>query len=310
MTEEYNPHSDKSPDEIFWWWIEERESIRMKKEEGAMWPWTDDWFLQEYSFTNAWREDDKTTVWFRENVRERLRDDLLAVFKATIAFRWFNRISTGEILQEAGLFDAWDSGEAHRILAHKVPGGPYVTGAYMIRSPMGMSKLEGVCFMIDKCFEHPNFIELVEETEAFDPEQRSVEYTSKSLATIDGLGSFLAYEVATDLLFTTVLESAYDRNAWANPGPGAIRGLNRYHGRPFRGNIREFMAIKQMRKLLKESWDRGVEIHDHKMELRDIEHSLCEFDKYMRVLNDEGPLKALYRNPFERRRLTKGRTHR
>ena len=33
----------------------------------------------------------------------------------------------------------------------------------------------------------------------------------------------------------------------------------------------------------------------HKMEMREIEHSLCEFDKYERVRNGEGKPRGLYR---------------
>jgi hypothetical protein len=33
---------------------------------------------------------------------------------------------------------------------------------------------------------------------------------------------------------------------------------------------------------------------DMKLEMRDIEHSLCEFDKMMRVINQQGRPKQLY----------------
>jgi hypothetical protein len=43
----------------------------------------------------------------------------------------------------------------------------------------------------------------------------------------EGLGPFLAYEIVTDLRFTALLENAPDIMTWANPGPGAKRGITR-----------------------------------------------------------------------------------
>src|SRR3990167_2392900 len=41
--------------------MRERESIRLKKEAGEPWPWTDDEVLRTYKFTNVKRAHDRTT---------------------------------------------------------------------------------------------------------------------------------------------------------------------------------------------------------------------------------------------------------
>jgi len=46
--------------------MEERESIRIKREQGSEWPWTEDEILQQYKFTNVKREHDKTTMKLKE----------------------------------------------------------------------------------------------------------------------------------------------------------------------------------------------------------------------------------------------------
>ena len=43
-----------------------REQIRLYKEAGEPWPWSDDQILNTYKFTNVKREDDRTTRWMRE----------------------------------------------------------------------------------------------------------------------------------------------------------------------------------------------------------------------------------------------------
>ena len=83
------------PIQRFFWWIEERHRIFLSKEAGLpRGKWTDDEILKTYRFTNPFRENDKTTVWFRENMREPLKDSP-EVLMATVIFRWFNLIETG-----------------------------------------------------------------------------------------------------------------------------------------------------------------------------------------------------------------------
>ena len=61
------------PIQRFFWRIEERHRIFLSKEAGLpRGEWTDDEILKTYRFTNPFRENDKTTVWFRENMREPL----------------------------------------------------------------------------------------------------------------------------------------------------------------------------------------------------------------------------------------------
>src|SRR5437868_3600415 len=55
-------------------WVEERERIRVRKESGAPPPWTDDAILATYRFCNVRRENDRVTVWVRENIRERFAE--------------------------------------------------------------------------------------------------------------------------------------------------------------------------------------------------------------------------------------------
>lgn len=51
-------------------WIIEREKIRIKKETGEPFPWTEDPILKAYRFCNVRREDDTVTKWIAENIRK------------------------------------------------------------------------------------------------------------------------------------------------------------------------------------------------------------------------------------------------
>src|SRR4051812_18417786 len=59
-----------TPLETFWWWINERHAIYLRRQAGQPFPWTTDAILQRYRFCNVFRELDTVTVWLRQNWRE------------------------------------------------------------------------------------------------------------------------------------------------------------------------------------------------------------------------------------------------
>ena len=129
------------------YWIEERERIRHLKEEVRQEPpWTMDPILREFKFCQVFREDDRTTRWFRHHIREPLRNDP-EVFMATVAFRFFNLIETGETLLDHNLHIEWDREKAIQEIRKQ---NKWVTGAYIVKSPNRMDKVTGVA----ECVSH------------------------------------------------------------------------------------------------------------------------------------------------------------
>jgi len=119
-------------------------------------------------------------------------------------------------------------------------GSPWVTGAYMIRTPIGMDKLEGVLssfrnlgtqkpkFEIFRSrFVSMGWREVAEHClENREKNPVSLQAVWDWLKNFYGLGAFMAYEIVTDLRHTKLLDRAPDVDLWANPGPGALRGAN------------------------------------------------------------------------------------
>lgn len=248
--------------ERFFAYARERHLIYLKRRAGVMSPWTLDPVMRQYRITNVFRELDKTTVWFRENVRDPMRDKP-EVLLATVLFRWFNTIRTGETIfkQTCLPFDdastgaqasagggetPWEAylrtGSVEPIRdALRAQGAPWVTGAYMIRSPEGMDKLDGILHSFEEFSKgqhliYPDRVQktwrgvaelaLLRREYEEDPGPVSLEDVWKWLKQFYGMGPFLAYEVVTDLRFTALLDRAPDIMTWANPGPGALRGAN------------------------------------------------------------------------------------
>src|SRR5690606_23942233 len=119
-----------------------------------------------------------------------------------------------------------------------------------------------------------------------------------------GWGPFMAYEVVTDLRHTRYLRNAPDIYTWANAGPGAIRGLNRLYGRELGAKPKPEQTNAEMLKLMIElndldepgfnaTFGEPCDVNP-RFEMRDIEHSLCEFDKYERVRLGEGKMRSKY----------------
>jgi hypothetical protein len=278
-----------SSEERFFYWIEERHNMWIRREQKKQpKPWTDDEVLRSFFFTNPYRENDKTTVWFRENIRDPQKNKPEVVFN-TIFFRWFNLISTGEVLLKNGLFEKWTAAKTKKLLRGKQP---MFTGAFMIPAVPGTKKLDHVCNCLKPIWKDRNKL-------AVDMRNsKSMEESHKMLLRYPYMGGFMAYEIITDLRHTKILRNAKDIMTWCNPGPGASRGTARLAGESMKGipaahghkAPKDF--LKTMRKLLKKAnYKLG---HLPPFEMREIEHSLCEWDKYERARLQDGRMKRKY----------------
>lgn len=261
----------------------ERYSIFLKRQAGEQKPWTQDEILRQFKFCNVFREDDATTIWIKENIREPLRDDP-KVFQAMVLARWFNRISTLDVLKDLIVSDAWSTEEA-RARLEKI--SPIFTAAYLIRSPKGMDKLTGVLWSIEQVL--PQVRKKVADLVA---RQHSLEEVTEWLAQMEGLGHFMAYEVVTDLRHTFLLEEAPDIMSWANPGPGCEEGIRRLLGTPAGGRSNMIAVMQEILELSQdpENWPAEYPA----LEMRDVEHVLCEVGKYLKTKAGEGTPKQLF----------------
>lgn len=291
-----------TPTERFLYWIRERHSIHLKREAGKPKPWTDDGVMQTVFFTNPYRENDKTTVWFRNHVREPLHNER-SVLMATVIFRWFNLIRTGETLiggtpENPGenLIMGWNEAKAVARLRKQNKTGPAFTGAYMIKAGNGPPgcKIPNVCESITRVWkERDRLIQLCHD-------DCRLEALWQELKKFQNLGGFMSYEIVCDLRYTDLLENATDVDTWCNPGPGALRGLTRLTGEPLQRNKYNKLIAPKAKDHLKTMQGLLALVRKKlsKMphfELREIEHSLCEWDKYERARLNDGKLKRIYK---------------
>ena len=94
----------EDPVQSFFDYCKKREAVRVKREEGEEYPWSDDPILQKGRFLNVFREDDKVSksiIKFAEPAKE----DLPLLIQALFFSRWCNRDSTIDKLSLDDLAD-------------------------------------------------------------------------------------------------------------------------------------------------------------------------------------------------------------
>jgi hypothetical protein len=297
----------------FFRFARERHRIYLKREAGDPWPWTEDPVLRTGRFTNVFRELDRTTAWFREQPE---------VLLATVIFRWFNRTTTGEALfLQRDLFGGRTAFEqfsadlselrlnsdtlGSAIRHYCGEKGPFITGAYTINTRsagLGLTKLAGVLTLIEMWVGlHQDWRERAADwADPLNSYQSMEEFCAWAASPC--LAGFMTYELACDLRWTALLEKAQDVDTWANVGPGAVRGLNRISCRPASKGLRQGAALDEMRELLRMSrngryWPSKPQDRWPVWGLREVEHTLCEYDKYERVRAGEGKTRGNFKWP-------------
>jgi hypothetical protein len=262
----------------FLYWMEERQRIYLRRQRGQPRPWTDDTILQRYRFCNVYREQDRTTIWIRENWREPYADHPNLWFALCVA-RQINYIDT---LADIGFPEQWQPQQVLETMKRRKERGLKVfTSAYLVggSAPRGMNKIDFmVWYVLD-----PLWTGTRDKLLPWDSHGCTLEEATLFLDKFYGFGKFLAYEVVTDMRHTRYLRNAPDISTWANPGPGAIRGLNRLTGRPLERLPSRKQLIAEMQELLHIAMERTDPAILPSLEMRDIEMSLCEFDKYERL---------------------------
>lgn len=281
--------------EPFFYWINERYYIWERKERlKCPPPWTVDPILREYRFCNVFREDDRVTRWICDNIRKPYAAHP-QLWHMLFTARFINWPDTLQDIMNHGAWYAADKFDPKPIImvmrARAEQGEQVWTNAYTVST--NGRKMAKPDYIVG------HVLEAVWQQGArlFDLAHggASLEAFCEEAQKVEGVGGFMAYEVACDLRWCPGwLDNAQDVMTWANLGPGAKRGLNRLSGRPLEQSIKDAVALQEMRYLLDLS-NIYLQGNVPALEMRDIEHSLCETDKYLRVKNGEGTPRSKYK---------------
>jgi hypothetical protein len=280
----------------FFNFMKERHAIYVRKQSGLPFPWTEDPILQKYKFCNVFRELDTGTIWCREHIREPYEFAVqlffnIAAYRSVNSWETWEEVYTQERIRAGHSFIVEYRAEViNKILKKRRDRGERIfTNAHMLTGVGGVDKID---MYTNKTFQF--MWDNRKELEPKSDDTLQIAFNRLIDAKIPAIGKFLAYEIITDLRHTRYLENADDIYTWANTGNGARRGVMRvFFGKLIDTKLSDDYCLERMKFLLdisREYLNPAFPV----LEMRDIEHTLCEFDKYERTRLGEGTPRLHY----------------
>jgi hypothetical protein len=255
------------------YWVLEREAVRKKKEMGMPKPWSYDPVFHHTYFCNVHREDDKVTRFIRKLYSPYVRHSLFV--HNIILSRFLNWPPT---LDQLDFQAGWDPPYANRVL----------------NECKAMGKVWGNAYVVSTCGRQMDKIDYLTQIVMPSVEEVLLDFhhdtcweAATALQFIEGISTFMAGQVIADLKNTPghSLQEAEDWWTFALPGPGSRRGMDWLYDDKI--NMADWPDCLEATR---------IRLRADGMNLcaQDTQNCLCEFDKYMRVLNGTGRSKRSY----------------
>lgn len=295
----------------FWAFVNERHAVWVRRVQGEregltagfissngllMKPWTADEIIAGSKFTNVFRELDRGTIALRR-MEERFgahdpKRGMGPTQRALLLWNvyWYRMLNREEHA-DAGPFT--DAKQLRRLV---MTAAPLFTSAHQTWLPKGCGPGVGVRRVYAETFRklYGKREELLKAIEGSGTLEGAFEIV---MASATGIGPFIAYEIVTDLQ-RTILRGAPDQLTWCNinRGGGSARGLRRIGMKEGVESCRRLLDIAYQnaephvtQHLPLHLGGRGVA---PLFRIREVEHSLCEFDKYERVRTGLGTVRG------------------
>jgi len=272
--------------------VNERQTIWEKKYKGKSRLTTNEVMVNKW-FTNMYRELDRGTQYFRKNIMDTTMADhkiskdideriIRKVLFKSIVYRLINEVKTFQAY--GGIPDREDMKSFIEFLEvrHHEPGSKVFTAAHQ---NMGLRRLLGTFEFVTK-----NIKKLAADI-AKHAKNRSLRGVNEVLLSIINVGGFFSWQILCDLLEARILGENCD-NQWTCLGPGAKNGLRRLFTQEKLPTTKgELKFTRLVRDLCAPSGSKsGYEALNIKfptflgkaLSLKNVEHALCEYDKYYR----------------------------
>ncbi|MBC5797292.1 MULTISPECIES: nucleotide kinase domain-containing protein [unclassified Sphaerospermopsis] len=272
--------------DTYWRFAAMRQEVFFNKLKNVPPPWTSDPILNTYKFCNAYRVSDRVSQYLIKNViydENRSKNEEEVLFRILL-FKIFNKIETWEYLEsKIGNYitlSNFDLDVYSNILQEAMDLGYVIyTSAYM-----SCASKE---FGYDK--KHQNHLALIDKMVCQDRvinpivKAKNLEEIFHILASYPLLGKFMAYQLATDINYSEVIN--FDENSFTIAGPGAERGINKCfidtQGKSY-ADVIYWMTENQENEFqrlglnFQSLWGRPLQAID-------CQNLFCETDKYCRA---------------------------
>jgi hypothetical protein len=241
--------------------------------------------LSAHRFTNAYRAADRVSQYLIRHVAYEGDQAVEEVVFRVLLFKFFNKVSTWERLRAAfGMPSArsFSVDDYDAVLTSAFARGVrlYSAAYIMPAASPGVARkhlthLRLLCTMLADGF--PQHLAAC----------TSMRAGYEALLGYRGIGSFLAYQLITDLNYTRVVD--FSEMEFVMPGPGARSGLRKCFadfGGYDEAELIRFVADRQEQEFAK----RGIAFQDlwgRPLQLIDCQNLFCEVDKYARVVRPD-----------------------
>ena len=305
----FPPHKQNELDSIVRFWIERHKiylrRFVLEKER----PWTKDPMLLNYRFCNIYREIDTVSEWVINNIIKPYEKHPNLWFMLAAA-RLINWPDTLQELMDKG---AWPEGDYNADAFYKILSKradrkeKVVTGAYIVNSvfPKGVTPKDTrkVSYI-----PYYGLQGLWDKRALLAPAAKEgMGKFVQTMSTSHGWGAFMAYQVAVDLSYSKKwLGNAPDVHTYTSPGPGTTRGMARLMGgskvvevrgaklNKYMVNLREKMNARGKELVSAKWWTGDFRTGFAELSMPNVSNSLCEFDKYCRLISGEGEPRSRY----------------
>jgi hypothetical protein len=273
--------------DTYWQFAAERQEVFYRKLEGAPAPWTTDPIIARHKFTNAYRASDRVSQYLIRHVIYEGDNTAEEVFSRSILFKLFNKIETWELLKaKLGTISYADYSFSRydQVLTEALISGQRIYSAAYIM-PSGKTsfghpqKHRNNLVLLERMMEHETPNKIVSA-----PTMRHAYEILRSFPTI---GSFLAYQFATDLNYSELTD--FSEMEFVVPGPGAMDGIRKCF--TDLGGLNETDAIRLVTERQEQEFDRlGLNFRTlggRRLQLIDCQNLFCEVSKYARLKHPE-----------------------
>lgn len=266
----------------YWYLAAERQNIFFKRINNELGPWTCDPILQKHKFTNAYRASDRVSQYLIKNVIYKGSKNPNEVFFRIILFKLFNKIETWALLNRALPDISYSSFNYHdydAVLSRAMSEGKAIYSAAYIMASGAKVFGEG-----KKHQSHLKLIQMMMDHRLPDKifHSLSMEQAYKLLLDYPLMGSFLAYQIATDINYSELTD--FSEMSFVMPGPGALNGI--YKCFSSLGDYDTVDVIKMMADVQEKEFERlGISfktLWGRQLQLIDCQNLFCETDKYAR----------------------------
>ncbi|MBF2018207.1 MAG: hypothetical protein IGS23_24030 [Rivularia sp. T60_A2020_040] len=271
--------------DTYWRFATLRQEIFFNKLKNVPPPWTSDPILNTYKFCNAYRVSDRVSQYLIKNViydENRSKNEEEVLFRILL-FKIFNKIETWKYLEnrigDYITLSNFDFNLYSKILEEAMDSGYAIyTSAYM-----SCASKE---FGYDK--KHQNHLALIQKMIVKDQviarivKAKTLEGVFSIIQEYPLLGKFMAYQLATDINYSEIID--FDDNSFTIAGPGAERGIDKCFldtGGKTYSDIIHWMTENQEQEFqrlglnFQSLWGRPLQAID-------CQNLFCETDKYCR----------------------------